>query len=99
MNKRKLILEAAVAGILSGMFAISNASADDTANNANKRDVEKCYGVVKAGHGSCGGKGHSCAGENKCNGEGWVNVEKGHCLDIDGASLTPIPNTKDTEKK
>jgi hypothetical protein len=45
--------------------------------------VNKCKGV-----GDCGGKGHSCAGENACKGQGYLKMDKETCLKIEGGRLT-----------
>jgi uncharacterized membrane protein len=93
MNKKKnALLGAAVAGILTGVFAATSFAGDKASKgmNANKKEVEHCYGINSCkGTGQCGGKGHACAGQNTCAGQGWINVEKGHCKDIKDGSVTP----------
>ncbi len=55
-------------------------------------DMEKCYGVAKAGMNDCGGKGtgHSCQGQATKSGDpnDWMYVAKGTCTKIIGGSLT-----------
>ncbi len=87
MEKRnKALLGAAVAGILGGVVAMSSYAAD---KKVAKSEVEHCYGINSCkATGQCGGKGHGCAGKNDCKGMGWINVEKGHCKDVQGGSLT-----------
>jgi uncharacterized membrane protein len=53
-------------------------------------DMEKCYGVVKAGKNDCAGPAHACAGQAKVNagGKEWINVPKGTCERLTGGSLT-----------
>ncbi len=46
--------------------------------------VNKCKGT-----GDCGGKGHSCAGETSCKGQGYLRLDKEICLKIEGGRLTP----------
>src|SRR5690349_17433773 len=92
-NKGKIFVKAAMLGIFNSMMIAGSHAADKKntgANDFNKKDVEPCYGInaCKA-KGQCGGKGTSCAGTNECKGKGWINVEKGHCKDIQGGSLTP----------
>ena len=50
---------------------------------------EKCYGVVKAGKNDCATATSSCAGTVKKDGQkdAWINVPKGTCEKIVGASL------------
>ena len=48
-----------------------------------------CYGVNKCkGTGDCGGPGHSCANQNSCKRQGYVDMDKDTCLRIDGGRLT-----------
>jgi uncharacterized membrane protein len=61
-----------------------------------KKEMEKCYGVAKAGHNECAaGPGTSCAGTAKTDyqGDAWMLVEKGTCTTIKTpkgyGSLTP----------
>jgi uncharacterized membrane protein len=59
------------------------AAADKTDN------MEKCYGVVKAGKNDCAGPTHDCAGRSKqsADGKDWINVPKGTCERLNGGSL------------
>jgi uncharacterized membrane protein len=50
-----------------------------------KGDVEKCYGIAKAGENDCkAGAGTSCAGTARMDyqGNAYKNVPKGTCVDI-----------------
>jgi uncharacterized membrane protein len=52
---------------------------------ADKKPMEKCYGVSLAGHNDCsGGPGTSCAATSKSDyqGDAWALVEKGTCTTI-----------------
>jgi uncharacterized membrane protein len=57
---------------------------------ADKPDMEKCYGVVKAGKNDCAGPAHACAGQSKVSagGKEWISVPKGTCERLSGGSLT-----------
>ena len=57
---------------------------------ADKPDMEKCYGVAKAGKNDCAGPAHACAGQSKMNagGKEWISVPKGTCERLSGGSLT-----------
>ena len=82
MDKKKLILGAAVTAFIAGATSIPQ--------QAQAEETENCYGVNKCkGVGSCHGKEHSCAGNNKCAGKGWIKVLKGNCEKIKGGSLKP----------
>jgi len=82
----KVLLGAAVAGILGGVVAGPVAA-------AKSKDVE-CQGVNACkGKGSCGGAQHSCAGQNACKGQGWVKVSKDVCDQL-GGTAQPLPAEK-----
>lgn len=69
-----------------GSFALANQSFA-----ADKPEMEKCYGVVKAGKNDCAANGHACAGQAKAdrNAGEWLSVPKGTCERLVGGSLTP----------
>lgn len=62
-----------------------------SAQAADKPEMEKCYGVVKAGKNDCAGHGHSCAGQAKADRDAqeWISVPKGTCERIAGGSVNP----------
>ncbi len=76
MSKTQGILSAAMGSLLVVGLMGGNAIAGD-------KNMEKCYGVAKAGQNDCGGKlaGHSCAGQATKNGDpaDFVAVPKGTC--------------------
>ncbi|MBB4287153.1 DUF2282 domain-containing protein [Roseospira goensis] len=54
-------------------------------------EMEKCYGVAKAGHNDCQTASSSCAGSSKVDGQGdaFVAVPEGTCDKLVGGSLEP----------
>lgn len=84
--EKQQILSVAIGGLLALGLA-GNASAAD-----KKPDMEKCYGIAKAGMNDCGSKkaGHSCAGQASKNNDAndFVAVLKGTCNKIAGGSVT-----------
>ena len=59
-----------------------------------------CYGVNKCkGTGDCGGPGHSCANQNACKRQGYIDMDKETCLRIDGGRLTPAEEKTDKPPK
>jgi len=61
-----------------------------SAQAADKPEMEKCYGVAKAGKNDCAANGHSCAGQSKgVDAKEWVSLPKGTCERLVGGSLTP----------
>ena len=87
MNKTTIFTVTALAGAL----ALSAAMPSIPAQAA---DMEKCYGVVKAGHNDCSGNGHSCAGAaTKDHDQNeWIMVPAGLCARLAGGSTTPGGN-------
>jgi uncharacterized membrane protein len=57
---------------------------------ADKVEMEKCYGVVKASKNDCAGPAHACAGQAKVDsgGKEFVALPKGTCVRLAGGSLT-----------
>lgn len=55
---------------------------------ANAADMEKCYGVVKAGKNDCQTANSSCAGTSTKDGQkdAWLFVPKGTCEKLVGGS-------------
>ena len=85
-NNNKMLLGAAVAGLMSVALTVTPASAKDKKADKNK-DV-KCTGVNKCkGMGQCGGQGHECAGKNTCKGQGWLHMPKSSCEAIEGGTV------------
>ena len=67
------------------------------AADAPKKQMEKCYGVAKAGQNDCAaGPGTSCAATSTKDfqGDAWTLVDKGTCTTIKTpkgfGSLTPV---------
>jgi uncharacterized membrane protein len=75
---------------ISGLLTLGAALATP-AFAADKADMEKCYGVVKAGKNDCAGPAHACAGQAKTDsgGKEFVTVPKGTCARLTGGSLAP----------
>ena len=86
MNSTKTLLAAAI-----GTLMFTNlAAAADMAGADKAGATEKCYGVAKAGKNDCAANGHSCAGQNKKDGDAkeWIKLPKGMCEKLVGGSLT-----------
>lgn len=86
MNK-KIITSAAAASVLAGALSLAA-----THTLAAEDDMEKCYGVVKAGHNDCQANGHSCQGQASMDGDGqeWVLVPAGLCEKLAGGTTKPM---------
>jgi uncharacterized membrane protein len=76
---------------ISSLLTLGAAALATPSFAADKVDMEKCYGVVKAGKNDCAGPAHACAGQAKVDsgGKEFVAVPKGTCARLSGGSLTP----------
>ncbi len=83
--KKTPVLAAAVAAALS-MAAVG------ASGTAHAAEMEKCYGVAKAGMNDCQTANSSCAGTSKKDGQhdAFIAVPKGTCAKISGGSLKPM---------
>lgn len=83
--KNSHILSAAIGSLLVLGLVSGNANA------AEKKDMEKCFGIAKAGMNDCSSSksAHSCAGQATKNNdaEDFVAVPKGTCNKIAGGML------------
>ncbi len=96
MNTQTKIIVGAGALLALGATA---ASAQNRPNAAQENEMEKCYGVARAGQNDCAaGPGTSCAGTSTRDyqGNAWKLVAKGTCTTIrtprGNGSLSPIAN-------
>jgi uncharacterized membrane protein len=78
MNNRETTLRAVVASLLA-MGIVSPASGHSPPAPA---ELEKCYGVAKAGQNDCGTSKHDCAslGTVDYDPRDWKMVPKGKCM-------------------
>jgi len=85
MNKTSATIAA-----VSGLLALGAAGFATPTFAADKPNLEKCYGVVKAGKNDCAGAAHACAGQSKVdsNGKDYVLLPNGTCSRLVGGSLT-----------
>ena len=76
---------------ISSLLTLGAAALASPSFAADKVEMEKCYGVVKAGKNDCAGPAHACAGQAKVDsgGKEFVTVPKGTCARLTGGSLTP----------
>jgi uncharacterized membrane protein len=81
-NSKIAILTAAVGGLM--VLAAPVFSADD-------QNIEKCYGVAKAGKNDCAGAVHACSGQGTkaASPTDFVKVPAGTCERLVHGSLTP----------
>lgn len=80
MNRTRVAIASALAAALVLPAATSQAQGN----------MEKCYGIAKAGKNDCQTAKSSCAGTSKTDGQSdaWVSVPKGACEKIVGGKLT-----------
>lgn len=83
MNKQALVGSALAGALALGISAGQAVAAED--------DMEKCYGVAKAGMNDCAAAdgSHSCAGQSTADADPgeWIYVPAGTCEKIVGGSL------------
>ena len=74
---------------ISGLLALGAATFAAPVFAADKPDLEKCYGVAKAGKNDCAGPAHAWQGQSKESGSGkdFVAVPKGTCERLANGSL------------
>lgn len=82
-NTNALVTAALASVIVLGLTGVS------TANAADKKDVEKCYGVAKAGKNDCKTLSNACAGHSTADAQpdAFIALPKGTCERISGGSL------------
>jgi uncharacterized membrane protein len=74
---------------LASLLALGAVGMQSTANAADKKDVEKCYGVAKTGKNDCKTLSNACAGHSLSDGQkdAFIALPKGTCDRIAGGSL------------
>ncbi|HEY9080657.1 DUF2282 domain-containing protein [Magnetovibrio sp.] len=74
--------------LLAAAMAVALSTAAVQQASAAEMEMEKCYGVAKAGHNDCQTANSSCAGTSKMDGQkdAFVAVPKGTCAKIAGGS-------------
>ena len=83
----KTVINSAMAGLLAmGVMGLGG-----QAVAADKPEMEKCYGIVKAGKNDCKTSNSSCAGTSEVDNKptAFLAVPKGTCEKITGGSLKP----------
>jgi hypothetical protein len=74
MESKKILLSAAVAGLVIGGSAFASDGYKSGKDSVHCQAVNSCKGT-----GDCGGKTHGCAGQNTCKGKGWKKLSKKDC--------------------
>ena len=82
-NKRKFLAAAASTAFALGSLATAGSAV------AQDAEMEKCYGVVKAGKNDCAGPGHSCQGQAKADADPneFILVPAGTCERLSGGEV------------
>lgn len=89
MNKTHALISTALATLIAmGASGVQTAAAED------KPDMEKCYGVVKAGKNDCKTMSNACAGHSTADGQAdaFIALPKGTCERIAGGNLAAPAN-------
>jgi uncharacterized membrane protein len=87
MKKRNPAVTAAIGSLVAVGLTMA---ASTTTAVAAKADMEKCFGIVKAGKNDCQTANSSCAGTSSTDGQtdAWVLVPAGLCEKVVGGSKT-----------
>lgn len=90
---------ALAAAAIAGLLALGSASA----MAQDQKNMEKCWGVAKAGQNDCGSNAtaHSCAGQSKSNYDpnDFKAVKAGTCVKMGGSLVQGKPGKLAMEKK
>lgn len=86
MKNSQLIAQTALASL----FAVSVLAISEPVE-AGKKNLEKCYGVVKAGQNDCKTSNSACAGTAEVDAKptAFLVLPKGSCEKIVGGNLRP----------
>jgi uncharacterized membrane protein len=94
---RDLLIRSAMAGVLAAGVTIGSSAM------AQGRDMEKCWGVAKAGQNDCGSNktSHSCAGQSKKDYDpnDFKAVKAGTCEKMGGSLVQGQPGKLARENK
>jgi uncharacterized membrane protein len=84
-----------VSTALASIIALGALGVQSEAFAAEKKDVEKCYGVAKMGKNDCKTLSNACAGHSLSDGQqdAFIALPKGTCERLVGGSLE-APATK-----
>lgn len=89
MKKKNLAISTAIGAAI---LSLSATGAMAHLEPKKGEDMEKCYGIVKAGQNECASKvgKHGCAGmaETDADVNEWIKLPNGLCNKIIGGSLT-----------
>jgi len=79
---------------LASVIALGSLGLQSAAFAADKADLEKCYGVAKAGKNDCKTLSNACAGHSTSDGQkdAFIALPAGTCDRIVGGSLEPAGN-------
>lgn len=85
-HTKKRMKSAITAAITLGIVAGSSTTLATAGKSEAPKEMEKCYGVVKAGMNDCGTPTHSCASHATKDADAgeWIYVPKGMCDKIVG---------------
>ncbi len=98
MKKKNLAVYTAISAAILGLSANGALAHMEPKKNSN---MEKCYGVVKAGKNDCTSKvnKHVCAGQAKTDSDAheWIKLPNGLCNKLVGGSLIEGGNPESDE--
>jgi uncharacterized membrane protein len=74
---------------ITSLIAIGTLALPGVCLGADKPDMEKCFGVAKAGKNDCAAAAHACAGQSTKDASAteWILLPKGTCERLVGGKL------------
>ena len=95
-NIHPSVLSAAIGSLL--LLGLASGSAVANHTKPLEKNMEKCFGIAKAGKNDCAGNksAHACASHAAQSGDplDWVVVPNGTCSKIASGSLKAVKNRK-----
>lgn len=86
MSSRTLLQSSLVAVSVAAALGLATAAGTAAAQDQDKKNMEKCYGVALAGKNDCAaGPGTTCAGTSKIDyqSNAWTMVPAGTCTEME----------------
>ena len=86
MSTKQTVVNTAISGLLAlGALSVAGQAA------AQDVELERCYGVVKAGKNDCAGPGHTCQGQAATDGDPreYIEVPAGTCERLVNGTTEP----------
>ena len=90
MKKQTITTKAKITALVSAAFISFGAVSAQAGYGSEKVEMEKCYGIAKAGKNDCKTAKHSCAGKSTMDNasDEFVLMKVGTCVDAGGSVVS-----------